>query len=65
MRARGALREDALALHLESLYLPFAIGSNCSLRRPINGWNSSLRLLFFHGFALPSTRHALILIVRR
>ena len=61
VRARCPLGQDAFPLQLESLSLPLAIGGLSGISRGGWLWSSGLRLLFFHGFTLPSTRHVIIL----
>jgi hypothetical protein len=61
MRTRRALGENALALQLQRLSLTFAFSGLGVVVFSCGFWSRCLRLLFFHGFALPSSRHTFIL----
>ena len=57
VRTRSPFREDAFALQFEGLELAFAFRSFGAHLGGGRFWRIGLRLLFFHGFTLPSTRH--------
>ncbi len=62
--AGGALGEDTFALELEglALALPFSLGNAGGGGIGVGRFRGGgLTLLLFHGFALPSLRHATIL----
>jgi hypothetical protein len=58
VRTRGPLGQNTFPLQLESLPLAFFFCRFCLIVRSDRFWGSSLILLFFHGFTLPSSRHS-------
>ena len=59
VRTGGPFRQNALPLKFERLPLAFPLCGFGACLCGIRWWSSGLRLLFFHGFTLPSSRHTI------
>ena len=55
VRIRRSLRQNPLALHFQRLTLTFTLSVQCMSYCGVYLGGGGLRLLLFHGFALPST----------